>query len=140
MAGGLWPGGRLTVPAIGLLQLIRQHEHLVEVDLQQTYRVDFRDWYRPRGGESRLTTRRLLLLVDRLPREESHFWPTVTDQDPVTNEEFLLMDLFNAFTGELHPRVKSMQLKEKRRRLRDKAAEVKAAEAERTRRLERRRE
>lgn len=68
MGGGDRRGGRLE-----LLPLIRKYEDAVELDLFDRG-VDYRDRWRPGGGASRLTLRRLLLLVCGMDPFESRFW------------------------------------------------------------------
>lgn len=43
----------------------------MEADLLRFYAVDFRDFYRRRGGSSRLTLRRLSVLIAGLPTESA---------------------------------------------------------------------
>lgn len=79
-----------------------EHEELVEVDFQRFYGLDYRDRYRPGGGASRLTFRRMLLLVEYLPRES--FFKSACDGRPArsfTDER--LMDIPEALTGKPHP-------------------------------------
>lgn len=97
MAGGHWHGGRLK-----LLPVIRAHEDLVELDFADRG-WDYRDRYRPGGGVSRLTIRRLLLLVDGMDRLSSRFWAELDDREPITQEALLMADVFNGLTGEKHP-------------------------------------
>lgn len=97
MAGGHWHGGRLK-----LLPAIRAHEDLVELDFADRG-WDYRDRYRPGGGVSRLTIRRLLLLVDGMDRLSSRFWAELDDREPITQEALLMADVFNGLTGEKHP-------------------------------------
>lgn len=62
--------------------------------------IDFRDWYQPDGGESKLTTRRLLLILDKvLDKKTSLFWCAVTDADPVDLHGMVLSDIFLAVSG-----------------------------------------
>jgi hypothetical protein len=56
----------------------------IEADLQHHYRIDLRDLWRPDGGPSRLTHRRLMVLIDHLPGE-SAFKTAVRDQ--LTDEQ-----------------------------------------------------
>lgn len=99
MAGGCWHGGRLD-----LLPLIREYEDAVEMDLA-AIGIDYRDRWREGGGVSRLTTRRLLLLVDGLDRYESHFWSEVSDSDRVSAAVIVLTDIWSALAGgeKIHP-------------------------------------
>lgn len=65
--------------------------------------VDARDWFKPGGGVSRLTTRRLLLFVDTLSRTGSLFWSELADIDPLSVEGWIMSDVFAALAGEVHP-------------------------------------
>lgn len=116
---------------LGLLPLIRRHEDDVEIDLQQVYSIDYRDYYRPDGGASRLTTRRLLLLVDGLPRESSRFWCAVTDMEPITWDQIILADIYAVLTKELHPVRTRREDQRKRRDTAAKKARVAARERRR---------
>lgn len=65
--------------------------------------IDIRDWYMPGGGDSRLTTRRLLLIVDKvLNHESSRFWRAVTGSQPLDATGIILSDIFSSITGESH--------------------------------------
>lgn len=66
--------------------------------------LDFRDWFLPGGGKSRLTTRRLLVIVTKvLSKDNSHFWKAVQQQDEFDAHGILLADIFTAVSGETHP-------------------------------------
>lgn len=94
---------------------------------------DYRDRYLPGGGPSRLTTRRLLLLVDQvLPRGSSRFWCAVLDRDPLTDEQVLLSDLYGVWAGKPHPIRTRREDAEKRRKTAAKKARI--AKRERRRR------
>ena len=54
-------------PLMGAARLVALYPREIEADLQRHYRIDYRDRWRDRGGESRLTYRRLLVLLDGLP-------------------------------------------------------------------------
>ena len=71
---------------------------MVEADFQRFYHLDYRDRYRPGGGESKLTIRRLLVLVDGLP-PESLFRSAVEDRLPVSELSIAIGDLTTAITG-----------------------------------------
>lgn len=64
---------------------------------------DYRDFYLPDGGPSRLTLRRLLLLVDGLDRDSSRFWTDVNGVDRFTKLELIMMMIFNLFSDKTHP-------------------------------------
>lgn len=91
-------GGKLA-----LLLLARKHLELVEVDLQRHYRVDVRDWFRPGRGRSKLTSRRLAVLIKHLPKDASVFWEEVADRDLLSREGAILADIFGALTKQAHP-------------------------------------
>ena len=66
--------------------------------------LDFRDWFRPWGDPRRLSTRRLLLIVDKkLDRYTSLFWSAVYDREPVGWDLLVSTDIFAALTGGPHP-------------------------------------
>lgn len=99
MAGGRWFGKR-----IGLLRAIREHEDEVEADFARFYPgIDYRDRYRRnQQGRPRLSVRRLLLLVDRLP-PESWFASEMAERYPLSREQAALYDVYAALAGEKHP-------------------------------------
>lgn len=70
---------------------------MVEADLQRFYRVDLADYWR---GE--LSPRRLSVLIEQLP-PDSATARKYSDADGWSRLEFLVSDLFQAFTGEIHP-------------------------------------
>ena len=109
---------------IGWLPLIREHEELVEADFQRFYHIDYRDRYRPGGGLSRLTLRRLLALVDGLPAE-SLFRSEVEDRMPVSEQSAAIGDVISAFTG------KKWHRWDAKKKLREEAEFKKLIEAER---------
>lgn len=74
----------------------------MEGDFALHYHTDYRDVYRPGGGPSRLTLRRLSLLVERLP-PESAFKSAVEDRLPISGESAVTMTVFEALTGKKHP-------------------------------------
>jgi len=67
------PGGGRRGPyaTAGTAEFVRSHPAPLEVDLQRWYQTDLRDLWRPGGGASRLTYRRLRVLVDGLPPESA---------------------------------------------------------------------
>lgn len=71
---------------------------MVEADFQRFYHLDYRDRYRPGGGESKLTIRRLLVLVDGLP-PESLFRSAVEGRLPVSEQSAAVGDVLQALTG-----------------------------------------
>lgn len=98
MAAGGRPGKRL-----GLLPLIARHEDLVEADFARFYPGEcYADRYRRDArGRPRLSTRRLLLLVDSLPME-SLFRSECAERYPMTLEQLALYDVYHALTGKKH--------------------------------------
>lgn len=98
MAEGAWPGKR----RVDLLPKILEFEDLVEGDFAEFYRIDYRDRYLPRGGPSRLTLRRLLLLVERLP-SESAFMSELNDRVQISSEMAATMGVWEALTQQKHP-------------------------------------
>lgn len=110
MGGGDRRGGRVE-----LLPLIREHEEAVELDLFDRG-VDYRDRWRPGGGESRLTLRRLLLLIVGMDPFESRFWMAcgrldlweqfnedITPEHYAPTAERLLSDVIAMFAEKPHP-------------------------------------
>nr|DAG71917.1 MAG TPA: hypothetical protein [Caudoviricetes sp.] len=66
--------------------------------------MDFRDWYLPGGGKEKLTTRRLLLIVDKvLDRDRSSFWCAVQGIDKIDYLGLIWCDIFYAVSGNDHP-------------------------------------
>lgn len=87
--------------------------------------VDYRDFYRPRGGRSRLTLRRLLLLVEGMDMFDSRFWAEVNDIDFMPIEVRVQADTFGLFSERPHL-VKTWR--EEMRREREKQAKKAAIE------------
>lgn len=58
--------------------------------------------YRPDGGASRLTLRRMLLLVDQLP-PESAFVSELNDRVPISTEAAASFSVYQALSGQVHP-------------------------------------
>lgn len=79
---------------------------------------DYRDRYRPGGGPSRMTVRRLLLLVDGLDQRTSRFWCAVFDRNPMSLTDSLVADLWELWAG-----------KDNRHPIRQTRAEVREQEA-----------
>lgn len=92
--------------------------------------LDIMDWCP--GPGRRLSTRRLLVVVEHLDVFSSLFWSAVLDRDPTSHEELILAGIFRSLTGEDHP---LMTRREDARRARER--EEKKA---RVRRLEKRRQ
>ena len=81
---------------------VRAHEPLVEADFQQFYGIDYRDVYRPGGGQSRMTWRRCLALAEQLPME-SRFKSELEDRYPMDMTTQQLYRLEQALTGKPSP-------------------------------------
>lgn len=75
----------------------------MEQDLANFFGIDYRDRWRPGGGASQLTLRRLLVLIEGMDRGNSKFWCAVHDRDPLTLQESLIMNVWESQTGEPHP-------------------------------------
>ena len=75
----------------------------MEADLARYYQIDYRDRYRTTpAGRPRLSTRRLLLLVDHLP-PESWFASERAGRYPLSREQAATYDLYAVWTGNPHP-------------------------------------
>lgn len=97
--------------------------------------VDYRDFYRDGGGESRLTLRRLLLIVDGLDVFGSRFWAAVNGIDFVPTDVRVQTDIFSMFSEKPHP-VRSWREDMRREREKQlKKAAIERAARERARRL-----
>ena len=127
LPGGYGRGGRLS-----LLPEIRRHEDEVEMDLL-LLGIDYRDFYKPHGGPSQLTLRRLLLIVDSLDKASSHFWCAVADVDRLSSETIVLAHIYQAVTGEPHRMLTRREDERKRRAFEAKKARIRAAERRRRR-------
>lgn len=97
--------------------------------------VDYRDFYRPGGGGSRLTLRRLLLLVDGMDPFNSRFWAEVHGFDYVPMDVRVQADTFEAFAQRRHPVVAWREEARLQREKRERIAAIKRAVKERRRRL-----
>lgn len=90
------------------MPLIRRFEAQVEADLQMyCHGIDYRDRFRPGGGPSRLTVRRLLVLVEHLPAQ-SAFNAAREDRAPVSLTASAVMDVWESLAGKRHPGRASM--------------------------------
>lgn len=116
-----------------LLGEIRRHEAAVEADLQEVYHLDYRDRYRPGGGASQLTTRRLLVLVDGLHPTSSRFWSAVAGRSPDTPETILLGGVYQATAGQWHPWTTRDKDAAEARRFEEQKKRIRAAERARQR-------
>ncbi|CAB0927452.1 cell envelope integrity protein TolA [Corynebacterium diphtheriae] len=96
---------------------------------------DYRDRYRKGGGPSRMTTRRLLLLVDGLDRNSSRFWAEITDSDRFSTTDYVLMIFYLALIGEVHPMWNRREEERKKSEFEAKKKAVLAAERARKKRL-----
>lgn len=125
MAGEPWPEGK----HLSLLPLVREYEDEVEGDFQFHYGIDYRDRYRPGGGDARLTLRRLLVLVDRLP-PESAFKSACENRLPVSEVSAAVGDVVKALSGKPWGRWTALQ-KAQEHAERQKLIAVKREEARR---------
>jgi hypothetical protein len=60
-----------TWKSAGTARLIAQYAPQIEADLAYHYHQDLRDLWRPNGGATRLTWRRVGVLIERLPPESA---------------------------------------------------------------------
>lgn len=111
---------------------MRRNLEEVEQDLADRG-YDLRDWWRPRGGTSRMTTRRLLLLVDALPKTTSRFWCKVLDADPLSEDQWIMSDIYAAVASQPHAIRTRREDAEKRRRIAEKKARIARREKRRKR-------
>lgn len=139
MGGGDWGGGRLE-----LLPLILAHEEAVELDLLDKG-IDYRDYFRPGGGKSRLTLRRLLLIVEDLDPFASRFWAESEafglwwqlnrgKKDRFATGDRALMDIAGGLSQEPYWRLRVRQIVEAEEVKAEKAARIRAGVVERERR------
>ncbi|CAB0574189.1 hypothetical protein CIP107580_01799 [Corynebacterium diphtheriae] len=101
-----------------LLPLVLKHQREVEQDLADIG-VDFRDFFLPSGGPSRLTTRRLLTLVDGFSKFSTRFWSAIADRDALSEDTIVLTDIFSSLTGTEHKLRTQREDAEKRAELED---------------------
>ena len=87
-----------------LLQLLEQHEPLVEATLRR-YGVRYTDrWRRDPDGARRLTLREIWNLL-RVLRDDDPLVVKLNDGQPrLTATDYLLMDVYEAITRSRHPR------------------------------------
>lgn len=106
-----------------------QYPEEIELDLLEVG-LDLRDWFRPAGDPRRLSTRRLLLVVDKkLDKYTSLFWSAVLDRDPIGIDQIITSDIFAALVGSQHP-VRTRREDEKaQRELEEKKERMRRAEA-----------
>lgn len=139
MGGGDRGGGRLE-----LLPLILAHEEAVELDLLDKG-IDYRDYFRPGGGASQLTLRRLLLIVEDLDPFASRFWTESEafglwwqlnrgKKDRFATGDRVLMDIAGGLSQEPYWRLRVRQIVEAEEVKAEKAARIRAGVAERERR------
>ncbi|MDT9411306.1 hypothetical protein [Corynebacterium rouxii] len=114
--------------------MIRAREDLVELDFADRG-WDYRDFFLPGGGPSRLTLRRLLLLVDGLDRDSSRFWADVNDTDRFTKLELITMTVFNLFSEKPHPLLTAREDAKKRADFEARKQQILAAERARKKTL-----
>ncbi|NOM65093.1 hypothetical protein EU799_07450 [Corynebacterium silvaticum] len=113
---------------------MREREDLVEQDFADKG-WDYRYFFLPNGGESRLTLRRLLLLVDGLDRDSSRFWADVNDTERFTKLELITMTIFNLFSEKAHPFMTAREDQKKQADFEARKQQILAAERMRTRAL-----
>lgn len=94
---------------------------------------DLRDWWRPGGGASRMTTRRVFLLVDGLSKSTSRFWCAVLDIDPLSEDQWLLSDIYAATAGKVHQIRTRRADREERQKVAEKKARIARREKRRSR-------
>lgn len=71
----------------------------LEADLRDMG-IDLRDYWRPGGGSSQLTTRVLLQIIDlNLDTDTSRFWCAVRDTSPFMRKELMIAQLIELQTG-----------------------------------------
>lgn len=80
-----------------------------------------------------MTTRRVLLLVDGLPKSTSRFWCTVLGIDPLSEDQWLLSDIYAATAGKVHQIRTRREDREQRRKLAEKKARIAKREKRRNR-------
>lgn len=107
--------------------------------------IDYRDYYRPGGGQSRLTLRRLLLIVEDLDPFESRFWTQSEafglwwelnrgKQDRFATGDRVLMDIASGLSTEQYWRLRVRKIVEAEEVKAEKAARIRSGVAERERR------
>lgn len=72
-----------------------------------------------------MTTRRVLLLVDGLSKNTSRFWCKVLDIDPLSEDQWLLSDIYTATAGKVHQIRTRKADREERQRNAEKKARIK---------------
>lgn len=92
--------------------LIDEYADEVEKDLINL-NIDFRDYYRPHGGKSQLTFRRLRIILHAIDPQDSFFWTEVSDIDKVNQTTRAVSAVYQALTE--HPYYE-LELKKKKKR------------------------
>lgn len=106
-----------------------QYPEEVELDLLDVG-LDLKDWFRPAGDPRRLSTRRLLLVVDKkLDKYTSLFWSEVFDRDPVGLDQIITSDIYAALVGAVHPVRTRREDEQAQRELEEKKERIRRAEA-----------
>lgn len=72
-----------------------------------------------------MTTRRVLLLVDGLSKNTSRFWCAVLEIDPLSEDQWLLSDIYAATAGKVHQIRTRKADREERKRIAEKKARIK---------------
>lgn len=80
-----------------------------------------------------MTTRRVLLLVDGLPKTTSKFWCAVLDADSLSEDQWILSDIYAAVSKHPHPIRTRREDAEKRRKIAEKKARIARREKRRHR-------
>lgn len=103
----------------------------VEVDLLR-HGLDIDDWRLTVNGRRKMSTRRLLLVVDKmLDKLTSAFWTRVLDIDPLSREVYVLTDIYQALQGKPHPIRTRREDEKKRAEMEEKKALIRAYDAQR---------
>lgn len=105
---------------------MRKYHEELEADLRDMG-WDLRDWYRPGGGRSQLTTRVLLQIIDlNLDRRTSRFWCEVLDRDPFPSLDERIVEIWESLHEKTqHPIRTAREDRKKRAELEKKKARLK---------------
>lgn len=116
---------------LGLLREALRYPEEVEFDLM-VLGIDFRDFFLPGGGPSRLTARRLAVCLQNLDMYTSRFYAKKHDLDPLSTETRILADVFGMFAQEQHPIVAWREIVAKQRAFEEKKARILANDRRRS--------
>ncbi|MBM4489500.1 hypothetical protein GS937_01565 [Rhodococcus hoagii] len=107
----------------------------MEADLNRFHQTDLRDLWRPGGGESQLTLRRLFVLIRYLPADSALAIDESDGRVPWTITDHLLADLWeqkaNAGRGRGKPRIRHPWRLEQKKRQSARRSEAKRNKFER---------